>query len=666
MKRFKKRIETQTYTSVIVNLSIFSLFLIITIIFFWKIILSQGVITMTGDWNIPQFSKQFKLMLEQVWYSWNPQTNFGIPMLRTSRMYHVWFFYFLTSFGVNGEAISKYVSIFVMAFAGYSMFYLCKQLRITFSSSITAGILYMTTPTVFDFLIVGYLNTLISYALLPLILLFFKNSLEKNSRFKSLILTSLFASLAYGGGLSFIFIISLMLLLFCLIYNFKGSYKRREYPRFRILFIVSCLSFSPHVFWLLPLIKEAFSGLAYHWMTLTKGTAPVEVFLYKERYANFINLVRLIGFTTGNFLRSAQSWNMWQFLSFLPTFLVFLPLIFKPKEKTVSYFAILSLIGITLSAGSKGPFGELWLGLLKNIPFFRVFTDPYKWIPLACLGYAVLFGISSEFIMQGLTNFLITFSKRRKYLISIHSKLASFFKVKIISSVLILLMFNSLTFFYAWPFFTGDFNGNLQTYDFGDQYEWLVNWLSNKPEDFRVLMLPAPHPTLYPRLKYPGRDLMAMYAGKSTIYAAEGVSHPPFVGFLLKTLHTNRTMHLGKLLGISNVKYIILDMDKITTFGGYAFNKFQWTHFTNEKLINTLNQQSDVHLIGRKGSILIYNNTEYLPHIFPVSKIGLVAGDLSTLISLSYTEKLKLNNLGLVFSNQLSPDDFRSLISPLM
>lgn len=657
-KDFKK-ILLKAFVTVIRQVSIFALFSAFALISFREIVFSPGVIGRVGEWGIPPFSGQVKQMFEAKQYTWNPVADFGGFSVAPAGFYYTLFLSFLASLGMDGGAISKFICIFAMTLAGYSAFHLCRQMEFRASSSIVSSIFYMMTPVVFDRLVFGHVAIVLDYALRPLILILFRNSVEGKHRFKSLLLTCILVSIATIATAD-ILLTSATLLLFCIIYSL---YERRLYG-FKELIVVLSTTLFTQSYWLVifhllssPIITYYFAQIPLKFFTVWSPSPSLTL--------------RLLGFQAAFMYKAARGWDLWQALSFLPAILAFTCLLLKPNDKRGIFFGVLTVVGISLSSGAKGLLGSAYPWLVANVPIFATVRDNSKWIGIACLGYAVLLGLSSECLYQrlkqGLERLLsISIMCQLKGGITASIRLPISKRAQTTSLFLIFLVINSAVFVYAWPFFTGNFGGQMHTYDYGRKYKDLWRWLSNDPEDFRVLLLPAPYPTIYldqEQLTRGAYDVISRAPGKPALYT--GHHGQFFLWFLFKTLYENRTEYLGKLLGLANVKYIVLDTNKRTTSTDsyWVASYFPEMRFTNEKLLSTLRQQKDIELVYTEDSILVFKNTNYLPHIFPVSQVGLVAGDLGALVSMSYMEKLELENLGSIFLNQLSEDDLMVLSS---
>ena len=618
---------------------------------------------MEGEWNIPPFSGQFVQLFEEDLYIWG-DTMGGFGSEHTSSgFYYKLFLYSLASLGMNGEFISKALSVFILSITGYSMFFLGRKIGLGISSSFIAGVFFMMTPEVFNRFGIGHISELLSNAILPFVIAFFIGSLTGKSRMKSLLLAATLAAVV-SIQLTNYFVLAAILFLYTILYSLSKKNIRDFLLILRNTSFVLIIPLLSQAYWIIPFALDL--SRSAEMISAELGYVPVR-FLTTEGYV-FKDVIRFLGTHVNYFQLEVGESSFWQLVSFLPATLAFIALIQSPRSKygfNCLFYGILVILGISLASAGKGPLGDYWSWILETIPFTRIFRSPEKWYPLLSVGLAVLLGLSSEVLRERLRK-LSDFSDFRLVLFRGRKALAT---VKIsptkrtVPSILISLIFLSCIFSYGYPFFTSNFN-RMHTYDFGEKYEELWEWTSKGKEDYRVLMLPAPYPTLYNDAEWtptPGYDMMSRYIGRDFLYYGK-LSSPQFETFLIKSMYDPMTNNLSDLLSIAGVKYIIFDTNKQTTVTQVGRGpEFPDMWFTNDKLKNTLSQQANLKLVNSYDTIRIYRNTEYSGHIFPVNRVILFAGDLDGLVGLTYLDNLDLRNTGLIFINQLSREEFLAL-----
>ncbi len=199
----------------------------------------------------------------------------------------------------------------------------------------------------------------------------------------------------------------------------------------------------------------------------------------------------------------------------------------------------------------------------------------------------------------------------------------------------------------------------IQTYKFGNQYEDLWSWLSSQQEDFRVITLPAPYPTKYVDQKQPAfsYDIMSLYPGKPNLYIGH-IYSPKIIRFTFKNFYTLQTSNLGSFLGPENIKYIIFDKNKVSLSTDVNWiNLFPDEYYSNDKISETLSKQKDFQLIKTIDNIDIYNNTDFIPHLYPANEMFLVVGNLDAIMSMINMENINMKSISVVFIDQLSPQE---------
>jgi len=652
------------------------LFFTLAFFVFRKLILSPGTI-FQHESIFPPFTAQLKQFLLNVLHSWGSQypsfgqKNFSHP----SALYLYLLLYLSGSSGVGGDVVSKLAFFLPVALAGCTMFYLCRQMEIDIPSSMLAGIFYQLVPFIFERSIQGHWTALHDYSLIPLVIVLFIRLVERRyisntfGKSKTILLLSL---VTYLSTQSLIAISYITVAFF--VYALVGSEdkKHRWSARHFLISLVNItivlvISFGLfHTFWFeiyLTYFEEAASPVS-----TIQGFLPLSSITWTRGESPLITLRALLdGFA---FSYAASSWGFWQILSFALVILAFSASLFKPRDKRTIFFGALVIIGVTLASGTMGMLGEAYVWLIENIPPFRAFWEPGRWNPLIAFGYAGLIAMASSCIMKVVSGSLLRILRIMiAWLTSLPPKEIPMRPtiIKAISSSLVFMLICSMILGYGWPNLTGDAWGMMQTYDFS-KYRRSYEWLHHEIGDFRVLSEPEPYPLLYSDQKvyWPQHDPLS-----SIPMDKDGLSwgHPymghQFERFLYKIFYEGNTQYISKLLKIAGVKYIIFDANKRSAFTEFNPSSmlFPEESYTNSKLNNTFSQQKGIALFLTDGSLEIYNNTNtgYQPRIFPINQIGLLAGDLSSLISLSYIDNLELNDIGLVFINQLSPEEFVAL-----
>lgn len=639
-----------------IRISIFLLFTVIAIITFRGLLGSPGVIGLVMEWSLPPFAGQYAEKISWDLSVWNPFPDLGQPSTLTVGLYFDFFVNFLYSLGLDGDFVSKFLSILLFSVAGLSAFYLSRKMELGRPASLVMSLVYMLAPAPFNRFVLGHIYAISDYSLLPLVIALFIGSLKKRRGPRYFMVSGILLTLALSHMTSF-FLVFTALFLFSVVHSLHEMKWGAFVLSLRNLAAFFIIPLLLHSFWILPIALQALLGHFFERAASPVGYLPLQLLVGDSPLMELPYTLRLTGYH-GAFFRYVGMHDIGDWvlnLGYLMSILAFATVLFKPKRKEVIFAALLALTGVLIASAQRGPLGPLWYWLFAHLPFLWIFRDPNYWIHLTTLGYALLLGFLAQFLMGR--------TKR--------ATLEIYFKYKnrnlSLNRYLVVLLLLTLIIFYGSPYLTGDFGGFMQTYAYSEDHRNLWQWSNDNPEDFRILSTQGPYPNFYNGADRWGYDMMVVYGGKPGFYFGK-VYDPQIVRFFYKTIQEERTENLGELLGLMNIKYLVFDTNKrpgVTDVVSIS-RQFPEEAFTNDKILTTLSEQKDIFSSGQNGSIQIYENAKYLPHIFPISQIALYAGNLDGLISMSYMENMYLKDLGMVFVNQgpravLSPEDLETL-----
>jgi len=613
-------------------------YLFMSIVVFRNILLQRGAIGFRHDWAIPQYQEQVSQFGFESFYSWLSQSLGINPSYPADFLLKI-MFGFLSLSGLGGEVLSKAFAISAIFLSGLFMYYLCRSMRLQGKSSFIAGIFYMFTPVMFNRIVAGQIAYIFAYALSPLVIALFMKSVENHTvQYRIVVMTGLLFAFA---GVQIQFLVMLLALL--LIYSFLTRNVKELVARVKALSIVSSIVFLVHAFWLIPLIAN--SGLR-----VPIGQAAT-LSWFQAQSPSFVDALRLTGFISRYFESSVGTSvvpiNLWLFVSFLIPLIVFSAVVLRPCDRRVIFFTLIAVISLFFAKGLNPPFEGIFVWMFWNIPLTAIFREVYHLMFIPALAFAVLLGISFEAISKAFHNM---------------QKIKSL-TVKARTTTITFLML-TIILVYSWPIFTGDFGGNIQVYDFKPVYHEIYEDFSKEEGDFRVLWLPMAQPMTYVGLKHAGINPSITYSPKpsfSQFFPAFG-SGGKYTDFLHITFSQNRTAFTGRLLSFSNTKYIISSKDfesKLPYFVLMPRYPDLLNFYTNGKLDSLLKNQKDIELkeVLDNATIRIYENKEWLPHLYAVGlhNAAVVAGDLSSFVSISYADSILNNDNLLIFASQMSP-----------
>jgi len=631
----------------ITTLIIIFLFIFVSLFSMRTILQQDGVIGMRHDWPIPSYSSQLQDRTTEIFYIWTPKSlgsNTVYPACYLFRLL-VESFSFV---GFDGEMISKAFIIFVMALSGISLFYLAKTLKLNIYSSSIAGFFYMLTPVMFNKIIAGHLYYLLGYALTPFIIAFFIKVIDtKKVQYKYLIGAGLLYALS-GSQIQFFMMIFLFLFILCLTKDSKETIRR-----FFLLGIILTIVFLMHLVWILPIV----ANISYVSSSLTSSLGTQALSYHEiQNGPEIINALKLEGYshpyTYSKLASKSVISPLLPIFEFLIVIFSFLAIILKPKDKRVLFFSFVAIIVLFLCKAINPPIGQIfsWLFLYTPLGIFREVSH-LIFIPALC--YAVLMGVTFQ-----------SLSERIKPNLKI-IKLCKLKKETIMTIVMVLII--SML---SYPMLSGNFVGQLQTYELGPEYKQVYDKIYDEKEDFRVLWTPMVGSIQYDNLNYSGTDPLIFYSPKPSFsrnvypFTSDANKYQQFISM---NLYDNRTKFLGNLLSISTAKYIIYrdnyysKLPNFTPMGIFPHLASRWN---NNQTKQTLDSQLDLELIEKRGNISIYNNKNVLHHIYIPQNLAVVAGDFSTFTSSDY---FSINNMdAAAFVQQVDDDLIARHINKIM
>lgn len=627
------------------------LFLTVALFSFRHILSSPGVIGLVYEWGLPPFSGQFNEKIGWDFSAWKPFPDLGSAGSPTVGLYFDLAVNGLYSLGLDGAFVSKFLCILLMTVAGLSAYFLARKFKLGLPGSLIAGLIYMLSPFVFERFVVGHLVILLDYAILPLVLGLFIGSLEKPVGFRYFVAAGLLFTLGLSH-LTTVFIAGAAMLLYCVVHGVA----ERQWKQFLLslrnvafLFVVPLLI---HSFWIVPLLLQVLGGQFGASVGDPVGNLPARMLIAENPYMAIEYSGRLMGYAAAWFFDVGNPHQLWQIASWVLPSLALSSLLLAPRRRLAAFSALIAVTGILLTSAQTGPLGSAYYWVFERLPFLAIFRDPSYWIQLTIIGYGLLVGslvgIAVDFLGKASIDIAIIRKERR-------FSLARWLMAVIPVCAVV---------FFAIPFQSGNFGTLMQTGTFYNQdHEDVWRFVRDNPEDFRPLEAQGPYPNYYQDTRW-GYDMMAVYAGKPGLYYGR-VYDPQVIRFMYKTMYDNKTRELGKLLGLLNVKYLIYDEKKFP--GVTAVNSFSQSFpeeiFTNERLLTTLDDQRDIVPYKRFGDIAIYENLDFLPHLFATSGAALYAGNLDGMLNIASFEDETLSRTGLVFVDQLEPRQLEQVLA---
>jgi len=656
------------------------IFTILAIISLRGVIDKSGMIGHTWDWNIPPYPENFITGFIRYFSSWNDIINLGYPQMASMDLYY-WII--ITPLGLlGGEIMSKAVLTLFMILSAFSMFLLCKQLGCKGYISVISGIYYMFSPPIYTRIVAGHLPLLFGISILPLLPLFLIKCFDKNQktgfRLSGIIIAGIIFSLVSEHP-SMIVLAFIILLLVCLV-------ELAHVPKLHVFgAFVGTLGvfFLLNMYWIYPYLMSSLEKTQFAFAGGTVGINPQELISNRvdllEKYSQpVLNSIRVISspqvhmgmeyaFPTYN-----APEPLYTLVTFLLPIFAFLTLLSKPSRNKL-IFVLIALLGIVLVSGVTTPLGQfIYMKILFLLPpVFAEFAEtPNRFLPLVTLSYAVLLG----YFFENVDRHIYTYLSRLRFVTKV--KKSTFFtarQLKRLVVIIIIVSFLTPVIFFSWPFINGNMSRQvpgtgadqpmcLLVNDINSEDAKVIEFLKNETGDFRVTYLP-PASWSYVGITNHTFEFTTIYSVKSEFMGSIYQNTPSFSRFVLFTLIDKRPYelksvpytNLGKIFGLANVKYIV--------FPHYDSISVYYVGERQQVLERTIKSQSDITKLSEPNlsTIDIYENNDFLNHIYPVNNISLISGDLGSLISLSNIPEFEFNKTGLIFSNQITNSDFIQL-----
>ncbi len=605
----------------------------------WRL-LGNSKLIMQLDLVFPSNLNQYITLSTQ---SWNPLVNLGIPNTDAANPL-VWAYSLLNTIGLTPGQIERVLLVGVIFTAGMSMYFLSKYLSSGKRSvAFISAIVYMFNPFVIDNMLWGQVSLQAAYSLVPLILLFFIIALDRFSlRFAALtgVLLAFVSSLQIQYGY-----VSLMLLVLWIIpifyreikskHNLRDKVRNLTKPSFALL-VTGIFAALSRLYLVIPAFFGSLtSGYQLHattfWIETINGASKVIGGLqntFRLRY-------RLYSFYQQFEDSALQTWHIPRELLFVITtlfvILVFAAVFFRKKNRSVVWFALITLLFVYLSAGTNTPI-NVYTWLFQNVPYFFIFREPSKFFIIIALGFSYLFGVTSLEIYRFLSKRKIKIYKIK----SKHNPIRICPAKPLIILVLFLVLWPNM-----FPVAQGDFGG-MHVVDYPVGYENTYNWLESRPGDFSVLVLPLSMLGHWAAPNLPRRYIENAYAGltfynsppkpiiiqPSAIFMNQGSQR--ILYYLENLLYTGQVDRLASLLSILGVKYVVAGPMNDSS----PFDIFRQSP---SEVLKLLQRTPSLRLSYSSEDFFVFENLEFRGQMYLNNASYLAFGNLDLLATESQT-----------------------------
>jgi hypothetical protein len=367
---------------------------VIPIIYFWQA-LSPSNILFGSDWMSAGYA-----LRNFVYYSvkhfhqfplWNPYVFGGMPVIDA---FYGDLFYFTTLFRmfIPTHIVWSYSFILHIMIAGFSTYFLLKEMGISKKSSLIGAIVYMTGGCIISQVYPGHDGKVCTSSYLPLLILMTLKAV-RTEKFVYFMLFALFYSFSVLGGhlqISYAFgVIYFITVVIYIINLLKRDAKKGK--KQLLFFLITALVFlgliACQYIPVLSYIKYAVRGASRGYAFSTSWALPTSELtdLIVPQFSGILN-----NYWGENFFKLDN-----HYMGILPVLsLVFLFYYRKKWNIYIKYFIITGVLGILLSLGGHTPFYRI----IYLIPGFQKFRAPSMFFILVHLSFSILMAFVIQFI----------------------------------------------------------------------------------------------------------------------------------------------------------------------------------------------------------------------------------------------------------------------------
>lgn len=640
LKRLRRSLTAHHY------LWIALLFVILAFIPFRNIILQPGTIGLRNDWSISPLHEQYGQRIFNTLSTWSPN-YLGIYIPRQSMaLFSILVGAFATVTGAGGPFMSRLIPIAAMALAGISAYVLLKALSRDSMAAAIGSLLYTFSPLVFNAMGQGIHHFLVSYSFLPLLILTFYSALTSRPRRVWILLAALLYAVTMMQD-NFIVINGVVLfLLYVASLMVRSSHAGREVVTKTGVFVSVILlavfmqaqTFLPFVLSLRASQESLNSTVQFAWNT--RITPPL------------VNALSLDGGGYPYFTRAVPGSLkvVWSGAVIGVWLLAFAAFLLPQARRRVIFFGFLALITLFLFKGSSEPFSAINDWLYVYAGFFMNSIRNIQYITaVTVISLAVL---------------LTTTIAHIRLFISHHIQSAAMRRVAKAASALLPLL---IILVYGSPFWSGAFNGEVQTFALHPDYETLYQEYADDPADTRLLWLPPMQPLSYNGSRHAGVDPLVDVSPKASIG-----NHPvqPLEYLITMLAYTSGVTDTGPLFHVANIRDVIFRSDFVSMTPAFMWGEFTLLPWSNGRLQTFLKNQMNLrpptrHLANE--AISVYQSLKPSAHLYAATAVQLTTGELSDFVELaSYWRHTKQSDPTLLFAQQQKLLTDRPLLTSLI
>ena len=566
---------------------------------------------------------------------------------------------FINSIFNNPVLIIKSYIIILSIVSGIFMYYFTFSLTNNKLCGLVSTFVFLYNRWITVKISCGHYMHATSYLILP-ILFYFLNKYLRNKNDRYLIVLALIFSLILTlrwDPIVYVVPFVIIYLVFSIpMYKVSIKFLLRSILITLILFLVTSM-----YLWLpILIIKTSYATLTYSLGQIEKFS--LDLYPTILGHPRELSYEFWIGHTDWNTHPFLSLWQYYLSMSLIPILALIAVILRKGSWETLLFISEV-VVSLFLAKGPHPPFGEIYGLLIQTFSVFKLIHVPNRFLMITWFFYSLLVGLALSSIYQIL--------KRKFSKVSLTFLFSSLVVLILLIGILLPNFFILTHGYLTWK----PPNKELEPYKF----------LANKSSDGRIITVPYAQPYMFNQYGWMEQDIgwiSYMYSGKSVLCSLPDFRTflSDFNNYIKNIIKNNKTNKLSKILGIYDVKYIVLQgypqlipdriLKNVLTYYQHNFFEKQlglikiykssdqnyyslkvgdsWAGVLAPKL-----EPPKLHTILIKREPKIYENQYWIPRIFSPSGTILVVGGLDTFLKFAEIDSFNFSDWNLLFADHI-------------
>lgn len=611
---------------------LFLLYLVFAALALRGVLFAPGAIGLRNDWLHMPLPGETAWHVREVLTAWSEE-GLGSVVIRSGYR-PLWLALHATAllFGISAAVLTKLVPLFAIALAGLTANILLFSIVRRGPPAFVGSLVYMFSPLLFNVVVSGYEFFLVSYALLPLLVVAFTRALSASRPLPWVLTSALLFSLLQDNVQVASLLILLPLFLGTAVLG-PGSARERAWRTVKRAGAVMLLAALVQAQFVVPVLLNVGEKRSY-------VQQVVEFSSSRLASPDLVSAFTLDGAGTRYFVESVPKglvpwWTAGHIVFFA---LALSGLAVRRYRRQVMFWSVVALASLFLFKGVNPPFGAVNQWLLDHVFLMAAFRNVQYVTILTNLALAVLLAIWVVSVPDVLRRVGHTpWLTYRRLTVGLYS---------ILGIALVLR---------AAPFLTGNFHREIQTYTLHPDYASLVSSVHQNPRDGRFLLLPPVQPVRSAGFRFPGLDPLARRLSSAT---GSIDLWSPWQRFLTMLLYTTEPIPPDQLLCDGAIVSVLARRDFTSETPRFQWEEFPKATWTNEQLQRAIADWKGLTERSRlaDGQATIYDVTQPCGRLTTAEHATVSSGTLSDAVDLVEYWQAHGASLGpVVYSSQQTP-----------